>query len=162
MLVWQQNNPHRSFELANGLDFFTTLPYDIKRYHRMNTMMKSFFFLVTVLIISSCQQSRSVERLSDEQFIGIYIAILEQDARINPAGSSSDSTLTHSAQSVLDEFGVSEEGFRAKVESYRADPKKWQTFFEHVTKRLSLKIEEERVKKTDSPAGNPEQRQPLH
>ena len=130
----------------------------INHFHPINTIMKSFYCLIIVLTISSCQQTNSGEALSDEQFVDVYVAMLEQDVRSNPAGTTNDSTLSRPAQSVLNEYGVSEEGLRAKVESYRADPKKWQTFFEQVTKRLSQRIEEERVKKADSSAGNPEQR----
>ena len=123
--------------------------------------MKSLLCLIPALIISSCQQKSSVETLSDEQFISIYVAILEQGAWGNPAGNVNDSPLTQPAQSVLDGFGVSQEMFRAKVESYRENPQEWQTFFEQVIKRLSQRNEEERVKKADSSAGNPEQRQEL-
>ncbi len=123
--------------------------------------MKTFFCLITLVTIAACQQANDGETLSDEQFINVYIAMLEQGVRSNPAGSPNDSIPSHPVRSVLDEYGVSEEGFRAKVESYRADPQKWQTFFEQVTKRLSQKIEEDRVRKADSSIGNPEERQNL-
>jgi len=133
----------------------------IKQLHHMNAIMRSFFCLIILVIISSCQHTHSGKTLSDEEFIDVYIAMLEQDVRSNPAESPNDSALSHPAQSVLDDHGVSEDELRAKVESYRADPQRWQTFFEQVTKRLSQKIEEERVKKADSSAGNSEQRKVL-
>ena len=115
-----------------------------------------------VFIVSSCQQTSSVETLSDEQFVSIYVAMLEQDSLANAVGNSNDSTPAQPAQSVLDGFGVSREMFRAKVESYRENPQKWQTFFEQVTKRLSQRIEKERAKEADSPEENPGQHQELH
>ena len=118
--------------------------------------MKIFLSLIAIVGLISCEQMNTEETLTEEQFIDIYVAMLEKQAQHTTPQSPSDSSFTDQARSILEEFGVNEEKFRSTIRSFRADPRRWQGFLDQVTKRLLRKIEEESGEKRDTAASTGE------
>ena len=118
--------------------------------------MKSTLFIIALLAFVSCKEPQHSDVMDDKLFVDIYVALLEKDVEQRPAGGVNDSLVVDRTHHILEGFGVSQEKFCATVESYRADPRRWQTFLEEVTKRLNQQIEDQRPK-VDSAKTNPGQ-----
>lgn len=117
--------------------------------------MRLAFCAIVLVSLSSCQPTKGNDTIDDEQFISIYVAMLEKEAEPIQQGNS-DSLRAVRSRKVLEEFGISEEKFRAKVDSYRLEPQKWQVFLEEVTKRLDQKNEAQKQKTDSTAAGRTE------
>ena len=104
---------------------------------------------ITTLLLVSCHRDETVvNSLKEEQFIDVYIALLENDAQSSGQMVGRDTSAHEVPRSILEKMGVSDEEFRATVRSYNAEPGRWREVYEKVTKRLEQKAQEQRVQKT--------------
>ena len=110
--------------------------------------MKCASFIIITLVLVSCHRKEaSIDSLKEDQFVDVYIALLENDAQASGQAIVPDTTSRQNRQGILEKMGVSEEAFRATVRSYNSEPDKWRGFYEKVTKRLEQRAQEERSEK---------------
>ncbi len=110
--------------------------------------MKNLFILVGLAleglaIACSCnREMQSPEVIDREKFEAIYVELLDSAATSQPA--TSDSTLSPTAERILKRHNVDILRFRATVQAYNSDTKKWKEFYEDVVNRF-----EERKQKVE-------------
>ncbi|MFN0158790.1 MAG: hypothetical protein ACKVRP_12055 [Bacteroidota bacterium] len=104
----------------------------------MKTLLAISFFLISLVLVPSCSgTSGDGDVLELEQFVDVYVALLE---------SKRDSTVTDSKQGsfnnpaqVMSEFGMVEEQVHRTINAYHLNPAKWREFYGLVVKRLDEK-----------------------
>ena len=97
----------------------------------MNRMLLFIF-----LLCASCHQTGSPPNrpLSDDRFQSLYVTLLEESEKFRTLHP--DTAMHFNPDSLFRALDTSEREFRITVDSYRADPRKWQKFYEAVVKRL--------------------------
>ncbi len=105
----------------------------------MKSPTKRYLPILGVACLLSCQRATSPARntVSEEKLKVVYIALLEEGERYRSLPA--DSTRHFRSDSIFKAFNTSEEEFGSTVASYRVEPKKWQSFFEDVVKKLDEK-----------------------
>lgn len=95
--------------------------------------MKKLLTLLAACVITSCSKQESTNNvIPPEQFEKIYVELLDSTAVSKE--SESDTTLTPVAERILKRNNVTEAEFRATVQFYNADTKRWKEFYENVTR----------------------------
>lgn len=105
----------------------------------MNTSITTFTLLL--LFLSCTPRERPV--LEDERFLEAYVSILEHRS---PGSTQSWAYDSASVRAVLDSLGITVEEFRATVEEYNRDVRRWQAFYEQAIKRMDEKEKERKEK----------------
>ncbi|MBI4535776.1 MAG: DUF4296 domain-containing protein [Ignavibacteriae bacterium] len=94
----------------------------------------TLFIAITALALSCKNDAGSATILEEEEFITVYIELVQQGAASgNPP---QDSVITPAARRILDKHGVTVEEFKATVRNYNADINNWKKFFEKVIERM--------------------------
>ena len=106
-------------------------------------MRPAFVITLLLLITSSCSQKQQANNIIDkEKFEAMYVELLDSAQVIQ--SSPADSTLSLIAARILKRHEASPEQFKATVQFYNSDTKRWKEFYENVVTR----IDERSIKKT--------------
>jgi hypothetical protein len=100
-----------------------------------NNQIPTFVLLSFIVVaVAACgRRTESPMPLERERFVEVYVAAIQ---RTGPDGINADSTSRISLDSILARYGTDQTQFWATVDSYRAKPGEWKSFFDEVTKRL--------------------------
>lgn len=96
-------------------------------------MMKKIFPL-TILLASCSHNQNPAGAIAPEKFEAIYIELLDSAAIAQP--SSIDSTLSPTAERILQRHEVSIEQYKSTVASYNTDIRKWKVFYDDIVKKF--------------------------
>lgn len=93
---------------------------------------------VLALLTLSCSRSSEEPRILDEEeFVNAYVALLDSASTVTT--ERPDSTLSPVAQRILERQNIRADEFKATVNEYNKNVKRWEAFYAEVVRRIRVR-----------------------